>query len=66
MWGAKAGTRDGYVYEELAEIALARNDAATAKSWAARAHDALKKDIWLAANETARLARLAEIGGVVP
>ncbi|MBK6806558.1 MAG: hypothetical protein IPG84_17800 [Betaproteobacteria bacterium] len=27
---------DGYVFEELAEIAVARNDAATAATWAAR------------------------------
>jgi tetratricopeptide (TPR) repeat protein len=60
----KAGTPDGHVYEELAEIALARNDAAKARSWAAKAYDLLKNDIWLAANEKARLARLAEIGGV--
>ncbi|HYT97407.1 MAG TPA: tetratricopeptide repeat protein [Casimicrobiaceae bacterium] len=61
----EAGTPDGYVYEELTEIALARNDAAKAKSWAAKAYNLLKNDIWLAANEKARLARLAEIGGVV-
>jgi tetratricopeptide (TPR) repeat protein len=62
----KAGSPDGYVYEELAEIALARNDAATAKPWAAKAYNLLKNDIWLAANEKARLARLADIGEVVP
>ena len=61
----EAGTPDGYVYEELTEIALAQNDAAKAKSWAAKAYNLLKNDIWLAANEKARLARLAEIGGVV-
>jgi tetratricopeptide (TPR) repeat protein len=59
-----AGTPDGFVYEELAEIALARNDAATAKPWAAKAYNQLKSDVWLAANEKARLARLAEIGGI--
>jgi len=59
-----AGTPDGFVYEELAEIALARNDAATAKRWAAKAYNQLKSDVWLAANEKARLARLAGIGGI--
>ena len=59
-----AGTPDGFVYEELAEIALARNDAATAKAWAAKAYNSLKNDVSLAANEKTRLARLAEIGGI--
>ena len=59
-----AGTPDGFVYEELAEIALARNDAATAKQWAAKAYNQLKSDVWLAANEKTRLDRLAEIGGI--
>ena len=57
-------TPDGFVYEELAEIALARHDAAAAKTWAAKAYAYLKDDIWLAANEKPRLDRLAEIGGV--
>ena len=59
-----AGTPDGFVYEELAEIALARNDAATAKAWAAKAYNSLKNDVSLAANEKTRLARLAAIGGI--
>ena len=57
-------TPDGFVYEELAEIALARHEAAAAKTWAAKAYAYLKDDIWLAANEKPRLDRLAEIGGV--
>jgi tetratricopeptide (TPR) repeat protein len=60
----QVGTSDGFVYEELAEIALARHDAAAAKTWAAKAYAYLKDDIWLAANEKPRLDRLAEIGGV--
>jgi tetratricopeptide (TPR) repeat protein len=55
---------DGFVYEELAEIALARDDGPAAKEWAAKAYAYLKNDIWLAANEKARLDRLARIGGV--
>ncbi len=55
----RAGETDGYVYEELAEIALARGDANAARPWAAKAHAALKDD--LAAGEAPRLARLAAI-----
>ncbi len=40
----RLGETDGYVVEELAEIALARGDAAGAQAWAARAHAALKDD----------------------
>jgi tetratricopeptide (TPR) repeat protein len=57
----QAGETDGYVYEELAEIALARGDAKGARPWAAKAHVALKDDPWLAANEAPRLARLAAV-----
>ncbi len=57
----RAGEADGYVFEELAEIALARGDAKAARPWAAKAHAALKDDPHLAANEAPRLARLAVI-----
>lgn len=63
---AKTGEEDGYVYEELAEIALARGDAAAAGPWAAKAYALLREDAWLAATEPARLKRLAEIGSGVP
>ena len=59
----KAGEEDGYVYEELAEIALARGDRAAAGPWAAKAYALLREDAWLAATEPARLKRLAELGG---
>ena len=59
----KAGEEDGYVYEELAEIALARKDNAAAAPWAAKAFSLLREDAWLAATEPARLQRLAELGG---
>lgn len=55
------GEPDGYVYEELAEIALARGNVDAARPWAAKAHAALKDDGYLAANESARLARLAAV-----
>ncbi len=60
------GETDGYVYEELAEIALARGDAKAARPWAAKAHAALKDDPDLAANEAARLARLAAVAAGEP
>ena len=64
---AQAGESDGYVDEELAEIALARGDAKAAQPWAAKAYAALKADPWLAANEAPRLARLSAIAaGNVP
>jgi len=63
----RLGEPDGYVYEELAEIALARGDAAGAKPWAAKAHAALKDDPSLKAGEPARLARLGAIAaGAAP
>ncbi len=57
----KLGETDGYVYEELAEIALARSDAAAAQPWAAKAYEALKDDPTLKANDAARLARLGAV-----
>ena len=62
----RAGNPDGYVYEELAEIALARGDAAAARPLAARAHALLKDDAGLVAAEPERLARLARVAGTAP
>jgi tetratricopeptide (TPR) repeat protein len=56
------GEPDGYVYEELAEIALARGDAAAAQPWAAKAHALLKDDPDVA-GDGARLAHLAAVAG---
>jgi len=58
----RLGEPDGYVFEELAEIAMARGDRAAAAPWAARAFAVLREDEWFAATEPARLKRLAEIG----
>jgi tetratricopeptide (TPR) repeat protein len=58
------GAPDGFIYEELMEIALARNDAKSAKPWAAKAHALLKDDISINANEQGRLARLANVAGI--
>lgn len=56
------GEEDGYVYEELAEIAVARKDRVAAAPWAAKAYELLRDDAWLAATEPGRLKRLAELG----
>ena len=55
----RAGEPDGYVYEELAEIALARGDAAARRRGRRRRTRCSKDDADLKANEPARLARLA-------
>lgn len=60
------GAPDGYVYEELAEIALARGDTAEAKRFAAKAYAHLRDDVNLKATAPARLARLATLGGLAP
>jgi len=60
----RIGAPDGYVYEELAEIALARGDAAAARPYAARAYARLRDDPDLKATAQARLARLAALGSV--
>lgn len=54
---------DGYVYEELAEIAMARGDAATAGPWAAKALALLRNDAGFVASEPARIERLTQIAG---
>jgi tetratricopeptide (TPR) repeat protein len=51
---------DGYIYEELAEIAYAKGDKNAAQSWAGKAHALLKDDPDMA-NATARLSRLANM-----
>jgi tetratricopeptide (TPR) repeat protein len=62
----RIGETDGQVYEELAEIALARGDANAARPWAAKAHAALTDDSTLVATEAPRLARLAAIAAGNP
>jgi tetratricopeptide (TPR) repeat protein len=59
----RAAEPDGYVYEELAEIAVARGNNAAAAPWAAKAYALLKDDGYLKANEAARLQRLASLSG---
>ncbi len=62
----RANAPDGYVYEELAELAVARGDRAGARPLAAKAYALLQNDrsrIATDAAQNARLARLAELGG---
>ena len=54
---------DGYVYEELAECYLIKNNAVEAAKYAGLAYDILSKDIWMEANEKDRLNRLKDLGG---
>ena len=54
---------DGYVYEELAECYLIKNNTAEAAKYAGLAYDILSKDIWMEANEKDRLNRLKDLGG---
>ena len=60
---ATAHAPDGYVFEELAEIAVARGDTAAARDWAAQALPLLRADADLEANEPARVARIAQLAG---
>jgi tetratricopeptide (TPR) repeat protein len=57
---------DGYVQEELGELMLALGRPETARPHFARAHDVLSRDEWLAGNEPARLARLAQLADPSP
>ena len=54
---------DGYVFEELAEIAVVRGDRAAARPLAAKAYAILGEDAELRANDAARLSRLADLAG---
>jgi tetratricopeptide (TPR) repeat protein len=51
---------DGYVYEELGELYLAKKDPVH-KMYFGFAYNALSKDTWLSANETGRLQRIKEL-----
>jgi len=61
-----AAAPDGYVHEELGECLLALGRAPEAREHFAAASSALAQDEWLAANEPARLARLARLAAGGP
>ena len=60
-WAA-AGSVDGYVLEELAELLEASGRGDEAKPYFRRAAEELGQDAWFARNEPQRLARLREKG----
>ena len=59
-WTA-AGDQDGFVFEELGELHLAKKDAETAKAYFAKAYELLQKMGWV---EKERLARIKKLGGL--
>jgi len=56
----KAGS-DGYIYEELTECYLLKNEKTKASDFAGKAYELLSKDIWVAENEKEKLERLKNI-----
>jgi tetratricopeptide (TPR) repeat protein len=62
----KAREPDGYVYEEMAEINLARGNRKAAAPWAAKAYALLKDDGYLKEHEAARLQHLADLSAPPP
>jgi tetratricopeptide (TPR) repeat protein len=59
-----AGAPDGYVHEEIGEILLARGDESGAAPHFAAAWKVLSEDPWLRRDETARLERMRQLGGL--
>ena len=57
-----AGTRDGYVFEEIAECLLSLDRPDEARTYFMRAYQELSKDGWLKDNERERLERLNRLG----
>jgi len=55
---------DGFVFEELAELELARGDPVAARPWFAKAYAALAQDPGFRAGEPTRLERMRELAGV--
>jgi tetratricopeptide (TPR) repeat protein len=62
--GAEANAPDGYVYEELGELWLAKGDSAAARPNFARAYALLGADKALQADAPARLERLKRLAGI--
>ncbi len=54
--------KDGYVFEELAELYLLNGETDLAKINFKQAYEELSKDIWLVKNDPGRLNRLKELG----
>lgn len=60
----KAGS-DGYVFEELMECYLLKNEKEKAAEYAGKAYELLSKDIWVAKNEKDKLERLKKISNKI-
>jgi tetratricopeptide (TPR) repeat protein len=58
----RSGAIDGFVFEELGELSLARGDAKAAQPWFARAYATFSDDPSFSAHEPARLERLRQLG----
>lgn len=56
------GSKDGYVFEELAECLTFLGQPAEAETYFAQAYEALSQDAWLVEAEPERLARLKDRG----
>jgi tetratricopeptide (TPR) repeat protein len=52
----------GYVFEELAECLLLKDRAVEAKEYFRKAYEILSGDVWLVAEEEARIQRLRNLG----
>jgi hypothetical protein len=61
-----AGSKDGFVEEEIAECLLALDRPEEAKPHFSAAHELLAEDAWLQRDEPERLERLRRLGGVAP
>lgn len=61
-----AGTKDGFVQEEIAECLLALDRTEEARPHFSAAHELLTEDAWLQRDEPERLERLRRLGGVAP
>lgn len=55
---------DGYVYEELGELYLIKNDSTKAQRFFAQAYTVLSKDNWMMENETERMERMKKLGNI--
>ena len=61
---AQNGSKDGYVFEELAECLTLLGHPDEARPSFAQAYAELSQDPWLTAGEPERVARVKELGGV--
>ena len=60
----QAGTEDGYVYEELGELYLARGEKDKASGYFGKAYKLLSSDKWMMSHESKRMARMKKLGRV--